>query len=43
MLPLQPPLSHDREEERREYLDANGLPDEWQPDPEDREPYWLID
>lgn len=43
MLPLQPPISEDREQERREYLDAHGLPDEWQPDPEDLQPWWLCD
>ena len=41
MLPLQPPASADREEERGEYLDAHGLPDDWQPDPEDLQPWWL--
>ena len=42
MLPLQPPLSHDREQERAELLEANDLPDDWQPDPEDVAPWWQL-
>lgn len=43
MLPLQPPLADDREAERLEYLQAHGLPDDHQPDPEDLQPWWLPD
>ena len=35
MLPLQPSLADDRAESLSEFIEANGLPDEWQPDPED--------
>jgi len=43
MLPLQPPPWQDREAERAEWLEAQGLPEDWQPDPEDLEPWWEID
>ena len=43
MLPLQPSLADDREAERLEFLQANGLPDDHQPDPEDLQPWLLID
>lgn len=39
MLPLQPSLADDRAESLARYIDANGLPDEWQPDPEDLDPF----
>ena len=42
MLPLQPSLADDHEAERLEFLEANDLPDDWQPDPEDVSPWWLI-
>lgn len=43
MLPLQPSLADDRHQELLEFLAANDLPDDYQPDPEDLEPWWLID
>jgi hypothetical protein len=43
MLPLQPPAWHDHEAERVELLEALGLPEDHQFDPEDLEPWWLID
>ena len=43
MLPLQPSLADDREADRLELIEALGLPEDWQPDPEDLSPYWLID
>jgi hypothetical protein len=43
MLPLQPPLWMERQAELAEWLEAQGLPDDYQPDPEDLEPWWLID
>lgn len=35
MLPLQPSLADDRAESLAEFIEANGLPDDWRPDPED--------
>jgi hypothetical protein len=35
MLPLMPPLAEELEQERIEYIEANDLPEDWQPDPED--------
>lgn len=44
MLPLQPSLADDREQDFLEWLAREGIdPDDWQPDPEDLAPYWLID
>jgi len=33
----------EREAERAEWLEAQGLPEDWQSDPEDLEPWWEID
>lgn len=41
MLPLMPPLADELEEERLRYLETHGLPDDWQPDPEDLDPWFL--
>jgi len=41
MLPLMPPLAEEQEQERLRYLEAHGLPDDWQPDPEDLDPWFL--
>lgn len=44
MLPLQPPLAHDREADLIDWLIAEGInPDTFEPDPEDLQPFWLID
>ena len=43
MLPLQPPASADREQDLAEFIAANDLPEDWQPDPEDLQPWWLPD
>lgn len=43
MLPLQPSFADDRHQDFLEFLDDHGLPDDYQPDPEDLEPWWLID
>jgi hypothetical protein len=43
MLPLQPSLADDREQDRLDFLAANDLPDDYRPDPEDLSPWWLID
>lgn len=43
MLPLQPSLADDRHQDFLEFLAANDLPDDHHPDPEDMEPWWLID
>lgn len=43
MLPLQPPLSADRKQDLADFIAANDLPPDWQPDPEDLSPWWLID
>lgn len=47
MLPLDLPLWLEREqladEERAAFIAENDLPDDWQPDPEDLQPYWLIE
>lgn len=42
MLPLQPPASLEWEEDRAEFIDANNLPDDWMPDPEDLIPFWFL-
>lgn len=43
MLPLQPSLADDREADLMDWLISQGIdPEEWQPDPEDLSPYWLI-
>ena len=39
MLPLQPSLADDRAESLARYIADNGLPDDWQPDPEDLDPF----
>lgn len=39
MLPLQPSLADDRAESLAEFIEANGLPDDRQPDPEDFDPF----
>lgn len=41
MLPLQPSLADDRAESLARFIEANGLPDDWQPDPEDFDPLLL--
>ena len=42
--PLDLPLWLERlesaEEERQAHADANALPEDWQPDPEDVAPWW---
>ena len=42
--PLDLPLWLERldtfEEWRQDFTDANGLPEDWQPDPEDAAPWW---
>lgn len=43
MLPLQPPAWMEREAELAEWLEAQGLPEDWQPDPDDLEPWREID
>jgi hypothetical protein len=44
MLPLQPPISDDREAELLDDLKTAGIdPDTWEPDPDDLQPWWLID
>lgn len=43
MLPLQPSLADDNEQERLEFLANHDLPDDYQHDPEDLQPWWLID
>ena len=44
MLPLQPSLADDREQDFLEWLAREGIdPDDWQPDPEDLAPWWMID
>jgi hypothetical protein len=41
MLPLQPPLSDDREADLLDWLAAQGIdPDDYTPDPEDLQPWW---
>jgi len=39
MLPLQPSLADDRAESLARYIADNDLPDDWQPDPEDLDPF----
>lgn len=43
MLPLQPSLADDYHQELLEFLAANNLPDNYSPDREDIESWWLID
>jgi len=43
MLPLQPSLADDREADLMDWLIAQDIdPDTFEPDPEDLNPYWLI-
>ena len=39
MLSLQPSLADDRAESLARYIADNGLPEYWQPDPEDVDPF----
>jgi hypothetical protein len=39
MLPLQPSLANDRAESLARYIAENDLPEDWQPDPEDMDPF----
>ena len=45
--PLDVPLWLERaeteEEQRLAHIAANGLPDDWESDPEDAAPWWLAD
>jgi len=45
--PLDVPLWLERaeitEEQRLAHIAAYGLPDDWQPDPEDAAPWWQAD
>jgi len=45
--PLDLPLWLERaeiaEEQRLAHIDANDLPEDWEPDPEDAAPWWLAD
>lgn len=44
MLPLQPSLADDREADLMDWLISQGIdPDTFEPDPEDLEPWWMID
>ncbi len=43
MLPLQPPLLHDRDQDLADFLAEHDLPEDYQPDPEDLSRWWLID
>jgi hypothetical protein len=43
MLPLQPSLADDKEQDFLDFLAAHDLPDHCSPDPEDLGPWWLID
>ena len=39
-LPLWLERAEIAEEQRLAHIDANDLPDDWQPDPEDVAPWW---
>lgn len=44
MMPLQPSLADDREQDLADWLISQGIdPEEWAPDPEDLAPWWMID
>ena len=40
--PLQPERWRELAEHRAEWLAERGLPEDWEPDPEDLEPWWLM-
>ncbi len=40
--PLQPERWRELAEHRAEWLAERCLPEDWEPDPEDLEPWWLM-
>ena len=42
-LPLWLERAEIAEEQRQAHIVANNLPEDWHPDPEDLEPWWLAD